>query len=174
MLAVARIEHHASAGCKHNVVQGGHPFDHLGLAPAEPGLAFYVEDDGDAHAGACLDFAVAVAKRLAETLGELAADGGFPGAHHAHEEKLVSRLHGGIVATRRRRAGKQRGRRCRPLAVFASLRPQRRPTRCSTMRGVMNTSSSVLLSRRELLRNNTPSNGKSPKNGTFVIMVLMS
>ena len=45
-----------------------------------------------------------------------------------------------------------------------SAESQRCPSWSWTMRGVMNTSSSVLASDRRLLRNKTPTPGKSPKN----------
>src|SRR5258708_1637667 len=52
--------------------------------------------------------AVGIVERLAEAFGELAADGGLSGAHHAHQEKLVLGLHEGIVAIHPYRARKQR------------------------------------------------------------------
>ncbi len=91
--------------------------DHLGLALSKTGLAFYVEDDGNAHACSRLDLAVGIVERLAEALGELAADGGLSGTHHAHQEKLVLGLHEGIVATHPYRARKQRAGTAGPLPI---------------------------------------------------------
>jgi hypothetical protein len=54
------------------------------------------------------------------------------------------------------------------------LLSQRCPNRVSTMRGVMNTSNSVLLSRREVFLNRVPTTGKSPKNGTCARFTLVS
>src|SRR6266705_1391073 len=78
------------------------------LRGSSTGLAFYVEDDGYAHAGSRLDLAVGIVERLAEALGKLAPDCGLSGAHHAHQEKLVLGLHEGIVAIHPNRARKQR------------------------------------------------------------------
>src|SRR5258706_12769234 len=63
------------------------------------------------------DLAVGIVERLAEALGELAADGGLSGAHHAHQEKLVLGLHEGIVATHPYRARKQRAGTAGPLPI---------------------------------------------------------
>ena len=51
---------------------------------------------------------------------------------------------------------------------------QRTVSRSVTMRGVMNTSSSVLLLLVWLLRKRNPTNGRSPKNGILVMSVRSS
>ena len=86
IVAVARIEHCAASGSEHDIVQCGQSFDYLGLAFAKPGLALDIEDHGDAHPGPCLDLAIGIVERLPQALGELPADRGLAGAHHAYQE----------------------------------------------------------------------------------------
>ena len=59
--------------------------------------------------GNVVDLAIGVIKALSEALGELTADGGFPGAHHADEKELSGSFHGGIVAIPPRPTGKPKG-----------------------------------------------------------------
>src|SRR5882762_224429 len=117
MLAVAGVEHRAAPGSEDDVAHCGQLLDQLGLALSKTDLALYVEDNGNAHAGSRLNLAIGIVERLAEALGELAADGGLSGAHHAHQEKIVLGLHEGIVATRPYRARKQRAGTAGPLPI---------------------------------------------------------
>src|SRR6266705_2481672 len=118
IIAVTGYEDRSAPRSEHDIVQCGQLFDHLGLALAKPDLAFDIEDHGDPHPGPRLDFAVDIVERLAEALGELATDRGLTGAHHAHQENLVVRLHGDIVATRPYRARKQKAGIAGPLRVM--------------------------------------------------------
>ncbi len=111
------IEHRAAPGSEDDVAHCSQLLDHLCLALSKTGLAFYVEDDCNAHACSRLDLAVGIVERLAEALGELAADGGLSGAHHPHQEKLLLGLHEGIVATHPYRARKQRAGTAGPLPI---------------------------------------------------------
>jgi hypothetical protein len=79
------VEEGAAAGRQHLgsfVEQTG---DHPALAVAKIRLAESLEDLGDRHLGAGLDFVVGVDERQAELLGEAFADRGLARPHHADE-----------------------------------------------------------------------------------------
>ncbi len=96
--AVLGLQHDPAAGPEHDVLQGGEAVDHLRLARAEARLAFDLEDDLHANAGAPLDLVVGVVEGLPEPARELARDRRLAGAHEPDQEDVAAVLHGVILS----------------------------------------------------------------------------
>src|SRR3989338_23236 len=82
-------QHRAAAGCQNHVVALHQIANGRSFALAKAGLALDVENMRDRHAGALLDFLVAVHKDLAQMFGQRSPHGGFARAHHAHQNQVA-------------------------------------------------------------------------------------
>ena len=85
---VQRVEHCTAAGGNDHIRQSRQMLDCLDFALAESGFAFDFEDHRDLHAGASLDFVVAVMEIPPQTPRKSAPDGGLAGTHQPHEKHV--------------------------------------------------------------------------------------
>src|SRR3569833_880244 len=86
--ALLRVQHHASAGGKHDVFTLRQVVDDLFFALAKTRLALDGEDLRNVRAGARLDFMIAVDELAAERFRELPTDGRLARAHLADEDEV--------------------------------------------------------------------------------------
>src|SRR3569832_1134336 len=91
--AILRVQHHATAGGKHDVFTLRQVVDDLFFALAKTRLALDVEDLWIVRAGARLDFMIAVDELAAERFRELPTDGRLARAHKADEEEVGGFVH---------------------------------------------------------------------------------
>src|SRR5690606_32714568 len=90
---------HGAAARGHDLAAAGQAIRQRGaLAGAETRLALAIEDGGDAGAGAPLDLLVKIHEHQPEARGQAPADRGFPCAHRADQDEVLSRLHGAMLA----------------------------------------------------------------------------
>ncbi len=75
----------AAAGGDHPGAAVEQPGDHPRLAIPEVRLAMDLENVRYRHAGGLLDFGIGIEKRKPQPRREPPSDGGFAGAHHAHQ-----------------------------------------------------------------------------------------
>src|SRR6185295_4580653 len=85
------------ASGEHRIVERAEFGDHLRLARAETGFALDVEDHGDAHPAAALDFLVRVEEVALQAPCEQTAHGGLSSAHHADKDQAARGFHGVIL-----------------------------------------------------------------------------
>ena len=92
-LAVAGIEHGATAGGDQPPFTGQQLLQHLAFVLAEAGLARMLENRRNAGPGRVHDGLVGIDEVQRETLGQTAADAGFAGAHRANQDQVRSGIH---------------------------------------------------------------------------------
>ena len=97
--AVGLEQHGTTAGGDETVAAGEFEGELVGLALAETGFAFVLEDLGHTHAGGRLDGLVEIDESKTETLGETPTDGGLARPHGADQHEVQCRIHGRTVAS---------------------------------------------------------------------------
>ena len=126
------------AGRQHGSVLMDQLGNHRLLTLAKPLLALNIEDPGDIGTSAHLDLAIGVLEGVFELFGKQTPDGAFSSTHRAYQKDVTQEDYLASVMA--------------PLLMI---------------RGVRKISSSVLLSAVTSRRNIRPSNGRSPRKGTF-------
>lgn len=138
------------------------------LAAPKSLLPFDLEDERNLDPGSRLDFVIAICKPLFEAPRDLPANGGLSGAHHADQVDVVAGLHARDCSSPPPDPGPKRKGRLAPALVIVCADAQRSVNASLRIFGVMNTRSSVLLSRRSVFLNRKPTYGRSPKKGTLL------
>ncbi|MCY1451372.1 hypothetical protein D9M71_682360 [compost metagenome] len=92
-LAVAGVEHRATAGGDQLSLAGQQLPQHLAFVLAEAGLARMLEDGRNAGPGRVDDGLVGIHEVQGEALGKTPADAGFAGAHRANQDEVRSGIH---------------------------------------------------------------------------------
>lgn len=97
--AVGLEQNGTTAGGDEAIAAGQFEGELAGLALAEAGFTFLLEDRGHPYAGSRLDGLVEIDERKAETLGETPTDGGLARPHGADQHEVHRRIHGRKVAS---------------------------------------------------------------------------
>ena len=104
-VTIGRIEHRATTSREYDAAAPDQLGKQGALAPAEAGLAFDLEGQGDADPGALLEGQVEVDEGQPELRREAPPDRGLAGAHRADQKEVRGRIHWGNAISVPRRLG---------------------------------------------------------------------
>jgi len=91
--AIVVVQYRSAAGGQHDALLLRQFINHFGFALAKPFLTFLFEDKCNIHAGAPLDFLVAVEEVEMQQSRKLATDSRLARAHRADEKQILRLFH---------------------------------------------------------------------------------